>query len=618
MHGREIDQVKATRAPIRGEVPFTGTFGRRIYDYIFTPVFGPDGEVEAVAGTGRDVTERKQADEEVAARLAAEQQRASVLARVAETGRTMTAQLSADSAVHVLAEEARSIIGAHQAVASLTIAEDWSQAINAVSLSERYARWREYATVPDGSGIYAEVCRTNQPMRMTQAELEAHPLWRGFGVHAKNHPAMRGWLAVPLIGHGGRNLGLVQLSDKLEGEFTAEDEAILVQLASIAAAAIENARLYNELRDQDRRKDEFPATLAHELRNPLAPIRTGLTVLELAPPPETAARTRQVMARQVGHMVRLIDDLLDISRITTGKIELKKERIDAAAILDAALETSRPAIEAGRHGVFVSRPAGPLPVEVDPTRMAQVVGNLLNNAARYTPEGGRIELSAEREGDQVVVRVRDNGIGLEPQAIGRVFDLFTQVGRVAGAQGGLGIGLALVRRLVEMHGGTVAAVSGGLGAGATFIVRLPLATTDMQESPTHVSTAPVPSPRGTPHRILVVDDNADAADTLTILLKLGQHETRTVYSGPDAVQAASEFRPEIVFLDIGLPGMNGYEVAQRLRGELRMQDCVLVALTGWGTEDDRRRAQEAGFDHHLTKPVTAERVQELLARIGAG
>lgn len=617
MREREIDQVKATRAPIRGEVPFTGTYGRRIYDYILTPVFGPDGEVEAVAGTGHDITERKQADEERAALLAAEQRRASLLARVAETSRTMTSLLSADSAVRVLAEEARAIIGAHQAVASLTMAEDWSQAINAVSLSERYAHWRDYAPVPDGSGIYAEVCRTNQPMRMTQDELQAHPLWRGFGAHAKDHPAMRGWLAVPLIGHGGRNLGLVQLSDKLEGEFTAEDEAVLVQLASIAAAGIENARLYDELREQDRRKDEFLATLAHELRNPLAPIRTGLTVLEHAPPPETAARTRQVMARQVGHMVRLIDDLLDISRITTGKIELKKEHIDAAAILDAALETSRPAIEAGRHGVFVARPSGPLPVEVDPTRMAQVVGNLLNNAARYTPEGGRIELSAEREGGQAVIRVRDNGMGLEPQTLGRVFDLFTQVDRAVGAQGGLGIGLALVQRLVEMHGGTVAAESGGLGAGATFIVRLPLAATAAQKGQTHPSAAPVPAPHSTPRRILVVDDNADAADTLTILLQLDHHETRTVYSGPDAVQAACEFRPEIVFLDIGLPGMNGYEVAQRLRGELGMHDTVLVALTGWGTEDDRRRARAAGFDQHLTKPVTAERVQELLAKIAA-
>ena len=361
------------------------------------PRFSRSGQFLGYAGNVLDITDRKQAEEEMAALLATEKRRAALLAQVANASKSMNAALSMDSVVRILTEEARSMLEAHQAITSLTVSENQAQVINMMSLSEKYAGDRAYLEKVDISDIYMEACRTNRPMRMTQQELEAHPAWKEFGKHAKDHPLMRGWLAVPLIGHGGKNLGLVQLMDKAQGEFTEEDEAILVQLAAIASAGIENARLYEQVREQDRRKDEFLATLAHELRNPLAPIRTGLAVLKLAPSIDAMVKTREIMERQVEHMVRLIDDLLDVSRITRGKVQLKKERIDVRTILDTALEVSRPFIEESRHRLFISTPKEALLLDADPTRMAQVVSNLMNNAAKYTPEGGRIELSAERD-----------------------------------------------------------------------------------------------------------------------------------------------------------------------------------------------------------------------------
>ena len=381
------------------------------------PRFSPGGQFLGYAGNLLDITERKQSEEQMATLLATEKRRATLLAQVANASKSINGMLSMESIAQTLTEEARSMLGAHQAVTSLTVSENWAQGITAVSLSDKYADYRAYSEKPDGSGIYIEVCRTNRPMRMTQKELEAHPAWKGFGKHAKNHPPMRGWLAVPLIGHGGKNLGLVQLSDKAQGEFTEEDEAILVQLAAIASAGIENAYLYEQVREQDQRKDEFLATLAHELRNPLAPIRTGLELLKLAPSIDATVKTREIMERQVEHMVRLIDDLLDVSRITRGKIELKKERVDVRTVLDTALELSRPLIEESRHELLVSTPKEALLFDADPVRMAQVVSNLLNNAAKYTPEGGRIELSADRDGNEVVIRVRDNGVGLTSEAL---------------------------------------------------------------------------------------------------------------------------------------------------------------------------------------------------------
>ena len=386
-------------------------------------------------------------------------------------------------------------------------------------------------------------------------------------------------------------------------------------LVRVQATADENARLYAEVREADRRKSEFLATLAHELRNPLAPVRTGLQVLRLNPTAESAVRARDMMERQIAHMVRLIDDLLDVSRITRGKIELRRDRLDLKTVVTSAVETSLPMIEAGRHELVVRLPQAPLSIDADLTRIAQVFSNLLTNAAKYTPDGGRIEISGGLEGGQVVVRVADTGVGIPREMLPEVFELFTQVGRnMDRAQGGLGIGLTLVRRLTEMHGGTVEADSGGPGHGCTFTVRLPLA-------------GPLPTPASPPTsepvvgvsahqlRVLVVDDNVDGAESLSMLLSIYGHTTCMAHNGHRALAAVAEFRPDIVFLDIGLPGLNGYEVARQVRHSPSGARVMLVALTGWGSEDDRQRSKDAGFDHHLTKPVDAREVQALLATV---
>jgi PAS domain S-box-containing protein len=581
------------------------------------PRFSPGGQFLGYAGNLLDITERKQSEEQMATLLAAEKQRATLLAQVANASKLINGMLSMESIARALTEEARSMLGAHQAVTSLTVSENWAQGITAVSLSDKYTDYRAYSEKPDGRGIYIEVCRTNCPMRMTQKELEAHPAWKGFGKHAKDHPPMRGWLAVPLIGHGGKNLGLAQLTDKAHGEFTEEDEAILVQLAAIASAGIENAYLYEQVREQDQRKDEFLATLAHELRNPLAPIRTGLAVLELASSIDATVKTREIMERQVEHMVRLIDDLLDVSRITSGKIQLKKEQVDVRSVLDTALELSRPFIEESRHELLVSTPEESLLLDVDPVRMAQVVSNLLNNAAKYTPEGGRVELSVERDGSEVVIEVRDNGVGLAPEALTKIFELFNQVGKTLDrSRGGLGIGLAIVKRLVEMHNGHIRAESQGPGKGSAFVVRLPLAAMQ-QIGGRRVAGAHRSRSLSIPRRILVVDDNVDGAETLAMLLTLSGHTVETAHTGPDAMKAAQAFQPAVMFLDIDLPGMSGYEVARQLHSGSTVNGLILVALTGWGSEDDRRQAKNIGFDHHLTKPVEIEKLHSLLMEIDA-
>ena len=376
-------------------------------------------------------------------------------------------------------------------------------------------------------------------------------------------------------------------------------------------------RLAADLSEADRRKTEFLATLAHELRNPLAPIRNGLGVMRLAGHnPATVARVRDMMERQVGHMVRLIDDLLDVARISGGKLELRCERADLKELLASAVETSLPLVEAGQHRLEVDLPAEAMMVDADVTRIAQVVANLLNNAAKYTPAGGRIVLSLRREGGMALISVADTGIGIPADALESIFDMFQQVDRhIERAQGGLGIGLSLVRRLVEMHGGSVTAASAGAGRGSSFEVRLPLAAAapgDPAAQRGHDGAVP---DRSGGVRVLVVDDNVDAALTLSMILEAGGHTTRVAHDGVAALAAAQEFQPQVAFLDIGMPGMNGYDTASALRGMPGLEGMMLVALTGWGTESDRQRSSEAGFDHHLTKPAQLQAVQDLVSSL---
>ncbi|WP_296941981.1 PAS domain-containing protein [uncultured Massilia sp.] len=378
-------------------------------------------------------------------------------------------------------------------------------------------------------------------------------------------------------------------------------------------------RLAADLSEADRRKTEFLATLAHELRNPLAPIRSALGVLRLSGDSAAAvARVRDMMERQVGHMVHLIDDLLDVARISGGKLELKRARVALQQVLSSAIETSLPMIEAGRHALRVDMPDEALVADVDVTRIAQVVANLLNNAAKYTPAGGRIDLAMRRDGDHAAIVVADTGIGIPAEALDGVFEMFNQVGRsLDRSQGGLGIGLSLVRRLVELHDGSVTAASGGAGAGSTFTVRLPLASIAAQ-----AGAAPQPAPgaaqdaAGAGIDVLVVDDNVDAAVTLAMILELHGHRVRTAHDGVAALDIAAAFRPRLAFLDIGMPRLNGYETARALRAMAGLEDTVLVALTGWGAEADRSQSSEAGFDHHLTKPVQMGDIEKILAEIG--
>jgi PAS domain S-box-containing protein len=370
----------------------------------------------------------------------------------------------------------------------------------------------------------------------------------------------------------------------------------------------ERKLLEQALAEANQRKDEFLATLAHELRNPLAPIRNAVAILgrqvTLAPELEWS---RAVIDRQVEQMARLIDDLLDIARISSGKLLLRRAPATLASVIELALETSRPHLEAARHRLALRVDAGDAWLDADATRLAQVFANLLNNAAKYTPAGGTVTLSARREGDAAVVVVEDTGIGFPPEAAAELFEPFSQRASAEHAAGGLGIGLALVRGIVELHGGSVSAKSDGAGRGSRFVVRLPLA-----RAPIAPSSKSTEARSGTSSlRVLVADDNRDAADSLAKLLSLLGHEVRVAYDGAQAVDAAREYRPRVAILDIGMPLVSGYEAARRLRAELDGA-IALIALTGWGQESDRRRAADAGFDHHLTKPVDLQRLDEIL------
>lgn len=388
-------------------------------------------------------------------------------------------------------------------------------------------------------------------------------------------------------------------------------------VGGMAIDITEQKRIEATLREADRHKDEFLATLSHELRNPLAPICNGLELLRptLQRDPGSA-KAYEMIQRQVRQLVRLIDDLLDVARINTGKIALRTQPTELSIIIRDAVEASRPQIEAAGQELTVTLPPEPVVLEADGTRLAQVVLNLLNNASKFTGPAGHIWLTADEEAGALVIRVRDSGIGIPAHMLSRVFELFTQVDRSPErSRGGLGVGLSLVRTLVEMHGGTVEAFSAGPGLGSEIEVRLPLPERDraLSQPPAGASETADPS---RPLRILVVDDNHDAAESLATLLTLKRHDVRTSYDGPGAIQEALAFRPDVLLLDLGLPGMNGYEVAQRLREHEPLHHVVLIAVTGWGQDEDRRRSQETGFRHHLVKPVAPAEIDRLLAGLG--
>lgn len=425
---------------------------------------------------------------------------------------------------------------------------------------------------------------------------------------------LKSYIGVPLTVRGNVMAVLTFVIAESNHSYDATDLAVAMDLANRTAIAVENTQLYRELREADRCKDEFLATLAHELRNPLAPIRNGLQVMQLAGNLDGMLDdVRNMMERQLTHLVRLVDDLLDVSRITRNKLELRKERVQLASVIHTAIETSRPQIEQHGHTFSLTLTSVPVSVEADPVRLAQVFSNLINNAAKYTDPGGHIAVMADIDADEAVVRVRDNGLGIPMEAQAHIFEMFSQVDRsIERAQSGLGIGLTLVRRLTELHGGTVDVASAGPGKGSEFIVRIPLLREIHQRA---VEPAPRPVGHGPKRRILVVDDNRDAAESLGMMLQLMGNEVRTVTDGLTAVETAQQYRPEMILLDIGLPKLNGYEVCRRIREQVWSTNSVIVALTGWGQDEDRRRSFEAGFDHHLVKPVNVTDLTKLLAQI---
>jgi PAS domain S-box-containing protein len=426
---------------------------------------------------------------------------------------------------------------------------------------------------------------------------------------------LKSYIGVPLTVRG-KTLGVITFINAESGHrYDNSDLAVAEDLASRAAIAIENAQLYRELRDADQRKDEFLATLAHELRNPLAPIRNGLQVLRLANADGGMVdKARSMMERQLSQMVRLVDDLLDVSRITRNKLELRKERVSLKSVIKSAVETSHPLIEKASHTFSITLPPTPLYLDADLTRLAQVFSNLLNNAVKYTEPGGRILLNGELSGSEVVVQVQDNGRGIPADALPHIFEMFSQVDRnLERAQGGLGIGLTLVRRLVEMHGGTVEAKSDGQGKGSTFVVRLPVVALPVAIAQERRDEA------GARHaakwKVLVVDDNRDSAESLRMMLTLMGNEVRTAHDGLEAVEAASQFSPDLILMDVGMPRLNGFDATRRIREQPGGKSVRIVVLTGWGQEEDRRMSQEAGCDGHMVKPVDPAALEKLLATL---
>jgi PAS domain S-box-containing protein len=487
---------------------------------------------------------------------------------------------------------------------------------------ERFARFTEHlpglAWIKDLAGRYVYINRAGAQVfgrspdeicGATDAELfppetvaqfrenDAHAIAQGIGVQVVEH----------LVHPDG------SVHHSIVSKFPIQDAQGEVRLiGGIAIDITERVRAEEALLLADRRKDEFLATLSHELRNPLAPLRNSLHLLQSHGADSRTERMYGMMEQQLNRMIRLVDDLLEVSRITGGKIELRKEPVSVATVIESAIETSRPLIESASHRLTVMLPDEPLVIEADPVRITQVLSNLLNNAAKYTQEAGSITLSGLRDGDDVVLAVRDNGLGIPANMLPRVFEMFAQVDRtLKRSQGGLGIGLALARSLVEMHGGSITARSEGLNAGSEFVVRLPLSR-HRQANPSRAQNIRSSAP-GAGLKILVVDDNQDGADTMAMVLQTLGATASVAYDGPSAIAAVRSERPDLVLLDLGMPAMDGYEVAAQIRADPVHRQVRLIALTGFGSEEERRRCREAGFDDHCTKPCDPQRLREILA-----
>jgi PAS domain S-box-containing protein len=584
---------------VRIELPhFCADGARRFIGLVLAPVAGPDGAPLFIAATGTDITERYRVEE-----------RLRLLDSIGEATRVA-------SDPKVIMEEATRLLGEYLgatrvAYADLeadndrfTIRHDWRVpgAISTVGV---------YSLDLFGSRARANL-RMGRNLVIGDVDRELAP---EDGKDMFNQIGIKAIICCGLA-KGGRLVAMMAVHQEQPRAWSADEVALVDAVVERCWAHIERVRSTEALRAADRHKSEFLATLAHELRNPLAPLRNGLDILRLADGnPALRASVRDTMDRQLRHMTYLVSDLLDIARVASGKIVLQKEIVDVHAVVASAVEATAPLVQAASHRLSLTLPERPVAIEADAVRMSQVIGNLLSNAAKYTPPGGHIALDVAPQEDAVVIAVADDGIGIAAEALGAVFEMFTQVAQhIDRANGGLGIGLSLVKRLVELHGGTVFAASAGPGQGSTFTIRLPLAKQDLPP-PGREDRAPAPPPR---LRVLVADDNADAARILVGLLELEGHDVRVAADGVQALEVAAAFLPQLAFLDIGMPRMDGHETARRLRAMPQLADMTLVALTGWGAAEDRARSQAAGFDRHLLKPAAAEDIRAALAAAAGG
>ncbi len=574
----------------RTDQPFVGTDTRitlrrggqleeRILEFVYQPMRDAEGTVSGILIHGIDLTERKRAEAELRDSEARYRRVAAEAAQAAE----------ANAKFRAFFEQGTNFAG--------VLALD--------------------GTVVEGNRLCLDACGFRRD------EVMGKPFWE-CGWWNRSAELMEMVRSACFQAAGGRQFrtetryfmadGTERVVDLILAPVMDEAGRVLF-VAATGSDVTDRRRMEDTLREADRKKDDFLALLAHELRNPLAPLRSGLQVMRLADGDGKAVqKARAMMDRQLSHMVRLVDDLLDVSRISRNKMELRRARVLLADVLGSAVETARPLIEAAGHELIVALPEAPLHLDADLTRLAQVFSNLLTNSARYTDPGGRIWLSAERLAHAVVVSVRDTGIGIPAAALPTLFDMFSQVDRsMERTTGGLGIGLALVKGLVEMHGGTVAAESPGLGRGSTFTVTLPL-----------LADSPVPRPTasddrqtalGPRRRILVVDDNRDGADSLAMMLRLLNNEVQTVNDGVEALNAAERFQPEVILMDVGMPRLNGLDATRRIREQVWGRAVTIIALTGWGQVGDRERSREAGCDGHLVKPVNLPDLQLLLGEL---
>ena len=480
---------------------------------------------------------------------------------------------------------------------------DMLKLVSCAGVDEEIAR--SISPLGFGQAVCGTVALRRAPIVATHIQQSSEPmvqLVKGLG--------LRAYACNPLLA-GGRLLGTLSFASRSRDSFEQEEIEFLEIISHYVTLAYERLHLIDKLREQDRRKDEFLATLAHELRNPLAPIRNGLQLIRLSNNDQVRLdHATTIMQRQIEQMVRLVDDLLDVGRISRNKLELRKEMVDLESVVRSAVDTSRPVIEASQNELQIALPTQEVLLDADPVRLAQVVSNLLNNAARYSRPGGRISLTATAEDGELIIKVSDTGIGIEPGKLSQIFDMFVQLDSAdPHAQGGLGVGLTLVRRLIEMHGGTVEAHSDGAGKGSEFIVRLPISAAKTAPA----SAVETESTATVPRRILVVDDNVDSAESMAMMLELSGHAVAMAHDGAEAVELAKQFQPDVAFLDLGMPKLNGYEAARSIREQPWGRQMLLVALTGWGQEDDKRRTREAGFDAHIVKPIDFAALEKLLA-----